>query len=87
MRQLAAGAEATDSTSQSPNEEALQRQLAAARTRIRNLIAEKNAAWAARDEALAANPVTITKAQLAKLKKVSAQTRRTTPPPPRARRS
>jgi hypothetical protein len=54
-----------------PNENvaALQQQLKAARTRVHNLTVEKNAAWRARDEARKANPVTITKAQRAKLLK------------------
>ena len=49
---------------------ALQQQLKAARTRVHNLTIEKNVAWRARDEARKANPIAITKADLAALRKV-----------------
>jgi hypothetical protein len=48
----------------------LQQQLKGARTRIQNLTREKRYAWEKRDEALKANPVSITKANLRKLQKV-----------------
>ena len=48
----------------------LARQLKTARTRVQNLTVEVRVAWAERDKAREANPVTITKANLRKLQKV-----------------
>src|SRR5262249_35283931 len=75
--------------SPTPNEDiaALQQQLKGARTRIHNLTVEKNAAWRARTRPAMQTPLPSPRPTCASCKKFSIQTRSTTLPQPRAKRS